>query len=225
MLAAAFGTYFVVVAVAAYAFSDSIAVYVDPGATTWILSAYVLLGAAGLIAICAGAVSRAGKLDDRLDVLEAERRRVREIEQATREARLAAPPPPEAAIVDSGSPENEVAALLDDLAKGASLPPPEDTADAAVKAGRAPSAVEELLKADAWKVERVRVARDALAGVLLGPALAAIGIVGIFAPLLPAADGMLVANLQLNAFLGVAGAGGLIGFAAYAFAAFRQIRP
>lgn len=209
----------------AYAFSPSVAVYVDPGATFGILTAYVLLAAAGLIGICAGAVARAGKLDDRLDALETERRRVREIEQAAREAKLAAPPPPEEVVTDSGSPEDEVAALLDDLAGGLPHRPSRGARTNPKDAERPSSAVEELLQADVWEIERVRMARDAVGVTLLGPAVVAIGILGAFAPLLPGADGMLASNLSLNALVGLAGVGGLVGLAAYAFAAFRQIRP
>ncbi len=211
--------------VLAYAFSPSVAVYVDPGATFGILTAYVLLAAAGLIGICAGALSRAEKLDDRLEALEAERRRVQEIEQATREAKLAAPPPPEEVVTDSGSPEDEVAALLDDLARGPPHAPPRGARTTPGEPRPSRGAVEDLLQADVWKIERVRRARDRVGATLLGPAIVAIGILGAFAPLLPAADGMLVSNLSLNALVGLAGLGGLAGLAAYAFAAFRQIRP
>lgn len=220
-LSAGFGAYFFLVVLLAYLFSPQVAGYVDPGATFWICAAFVLLGALAIAGLGAGALARARSLDARLDQLESVRRRVRQI-QGPILRRQAEAPRPRVSVNDSGSADLEVEALLDGLAESAD--------GNGVEPGWAepepgPSAIDDLLKADAWEIERVRKARDALPIALVGPAVAAIALVGLFAPLLPGADGMLLSNLSLNAFLGMAGLGVLVGLAAYAGAAFRQLRP
>lgn len=221
VLSAVFGAYFLLVILLAYVFSPQVAGYVDPAATFWICASFVLLGALALAGLGAGALARARTLDARLDQLEAVRRRVREI-QGPILRRQAEAPRPRGVVNDSGSADVEVEALLDGLAESADgngvEPEPGEPEPA-------PSAIDDLLKADTWEIERVRKARDALAVALMGPAVAAIALVGLFAPLLPAADGMLLSDLSLNAFLGAAGLGVLVGLPAYAGAAFRQLRP
>lgn len=165
-LSAVFGTYFLVVIVVAFIAADPVAVYVMPSATFWISAAYVLLGAVALVGICAGALVRAGHLEDRIVELNALRDRV-----------------------------------------GREIP--------GVAVRTAPEARE---------LERLSEVRDAVAITVFGPAVAAIGVIGGFAPVLPAADGMLLSDLRLNAFLGLAGVGCLVGVAAYGLLAFRQLR-
>ncbi len=197
-LAAGFAVYAAVVTAAAYWYSPQLAPYVDPGATFWISTAYVVLGAVAVVGISAAAVLRARRLEDRTDQLEALRRRVRELENPGGRVKP---------VTDSGSAETEVEALLDGFSQMTG-----------------PSAVDEVLKEETWEMGRLRKARDAVGTAALGPAVAAIALMGMFAPLLPASDGMLFANLTMSAFLGVAGLGFLIGIPIYAAAAFRQIR-
>lgn len=219
-LAAGFTVYVVLATAAAYWFSPEIAPYVDPGATFWISTAYVVLSAAALAGICGGALVRSNRLEDRLEELEALQRRVRELESPM------TPPVSDrardVAVTDSGSPEHEVEALLDGLV---------DITDRLQRApAQRPSAASEssavalLLQRDTWEMTRLRGARDAVGAAAAGPAVAAIVLLGFFAPLLPASDGMLLSNLQLAAFFGVAGLGGLLGLPVYAAAAFRQVR-
>ncbi len=223
VLSAVFGGYFLLEVLLAYVVAPQVAGYVDPGATFWILATYMLLGAVAIVGLSGGALLRARTLDARLDQLESVRRRVREIQGPLLRRQMEVPPERRAAVNDSGSADLEVEALIEGLAN---LPKAEVAEEAVAAApAAAPSAIDDLLKADAWEIERVRKARDALAVALLGPALAAIAIVGALAPLLPAADGMLLGNLTLNAFVGVAGIGALVGTAVYVAAAFRQLRP
>ncbi len=218
-LAAGFAVYAIVVTAAAYWFSPQIAPYVDPGATFWISAAFVVLGASALAGICSGALSRARKLEARLEELEALQRRVHELENPAR------PPPPdrvrEMVVTDSGSAEHEVEALLDGVADitGRLQRPPAPTPSPSSES----SAVALLLERDTWEMTRLRRARDAISAAAAGPAVAAIGLLGFFAPLLPASDGMLLSNLPLAAFFGVAGLGVLVGLPVYAAAAFRQV--
>lgn len=220
-LAAGFAVYAALVTAAAYWYSPQIAPYVDPGATFWISTAYVVLGAAALAALCVGALVRAHKLEDRLEDLEALQHRVQELENPM------SPPIPDrvreaARVSDSGSAETEVEALLDGLAEITDrvhrAPTPRPSGDPRT------SAVALLLQRDTWEMTRLRRARDAVGAAVAGPAVAAILLLGIFAPLLPASDGMLLSSLSLSAFFGVAGLGCLVGLPVYAALAFRQIR-
>lgn len=224
-LAGAFGAYVLILVGLAFYLSPTIAGYVDPGATFWICAAYVLLGALALAGICAGAVARARSLDARVDDLEVVRRS-RPIPTPTRQATTEVTTAPVLTPVDSGSADHEVDALLDSLQRMSDAASSEAHARPESGAGLElePRFVEDLRMPDAREIERLRAARDAVAVTVLGPALAAIALVGAFATLLPGSDGMLLANLQLNAFVGVAGLGSLVGLGAYAAAAFRQIR-
>lgn len=197
-LAAGFAAYASAVTVFAYWYSPQVAPYVDPGATFWISAAYVLLGAIAVVGISGAAFVRARKLEHRAEQLEALRRRVRELENPGGRMKL---------VTDSGSAETEVEALLDGLSQMT-----------------APSAVDEVLKEETWEMGRLRNARDAVGSVALGPAMAAVALMGFFAPLLPASDGMLLTNLTLSAFLGITGLGCLVGIPVYAAVGFHQIR-
>lgn len=218
--AAGFAVYALAVTAAAYWFSPQIAPYVDPGATFWISTAFVLLGSVALAGICGAALARARALEARLEELEAIQRRVQELESPAlppladrvRKATL---------VTDSGSAEDEVEALLDGLAEVT------DRLRTAPKrrpaAAPQSSAVEQLLRGDTWEMGRLRRARDAVGLAAAGPAIAAVALLGAFAPLLPASDGMMT-NTQLAAFFGVAGLGCLVGLPAYAAVAFHQVR-
>lgn len=214
-LSAVFAVYLLVVLALTYYVSPQVAPYVDPGATFWILTAFVLLGSAALLGVCAGGISRAGKLDLRIEQFEAARRRAR--------SAVAQAPPPRALLADSGSADHEVEALLEGLSEIGEValavdpvgdPDPEPSG----------SAVEELIGAEEWEIQRLRRARDAVAATVAGPAVAAVLLVGVVAPMLPASDGLLLANLPLNAFLGLAGVGWLVGIAGYAAAGFRHLK-
>jgi len=224
-LSVVFGAYFLLVIVLAFYLSARVAPYVDPGATFWISATYMLLGALALAGIGTGAVARARRLDARLEVLEAVRSRVRRPPSPTRRLRTEVPPSWDATPIDSGSADREVDTLLEGLqgmtdaaSTDAGAPP-----YAGENPEEAPTPADDLLRDAAWEIKRVQAVRDAIVVTLLGPILAAIALVGAFAPLLPAADGMLLADLQLNAFVGIAGLGCLVGLGVYAAAAFRQI--
>ncbi len=223
-LSAGFGAYFVIVTVLAYVLAPQLSAYVDPGATLEVLAAYALLGALALVGLGAGALRHAHRLDERIDDLEDELRHLRRGEGG-RGRPPVRPTPQEPPAVDSGSADHEVALLLDGLetiseAASAEVEAPE-ALEPQPDAG--PGEAELLAAAHAREIERLRRARGAVAVTLAGPAVAAIAIVGAFAPLLPAADGMLLADLRFNAFLGVTGLGSLAGLAAYAGASFRQL--
>lgn len=224
-LSVVFGAYFLIVIVLAFYLAPPVAPYVDPGATFWISATYMLLGALALAGIGTGALARARRLDARLEVLEAVRSRVRRPPRPTRRVRTEVPPSWDAAPIDSGSADREVESLLEGL-QGMTDAASTDAGavpDAGENPEETPTPADDLLRDAAWEIERVRTARDAIVITLLGPTLAAIALVGVFAPLLPASDGMLLADLQFNAFVGIAGLGSVVGLGVYVAAAFRQI--
>ncbi len=223
-LSRVFGAYALLLVALAYVLSPFVTPYLDPGATFLILAAYTLLGAVAAAGIGAGAVRRAVALDSRLDELLDERREVRRMQEEAREAGAAAPTPRHVLAVDSGHAEIEVEELLDQLQElGESTGT--DAGHQAVDADVVrPADLAGLLGAVSREIHRTTAARAAVASTLIGPALVAAAVVGVFAPLLPAADGMLLADPWLNAFFGILGLGLLVGVAGYAAAAFRQLR-
>lgn len=217
-LSIVFGAYFLVVIGAAFFLSAPVAVYVDPGATRWICAAYVLLGGLLLVGVCLGAVRRWTRLDGRVGELEDAGREAMRVPQADVPKRS----PNE--NLPAGLPsDRDVERLLTELhaigeaaATGNPLKEPEAQRGPAVEAA-------ELRDARTREMRRLRKVRDAVAATAAGPALGSAVLLGVFTALLPSSDGMLIANLQLNAFVGLAGLGGLVGLVAYAGTAFRQL--
>lgn len=225
-LSAVFGLYLLLVVAVAYVLAPAAVVYLDPGATFWILAAYLLLGALALVGVCAAAVRAAMRLDARLRGLGALQRK----DAGATPTAVNAADDDVAPVLGLGTPDalptdEDVERLLLDLrrvgeeAVARAWPSPEPEG----LSRRAAEAAARLRDARGREIRRLTKAREAVAATAAGPAVASIGLLGVFAALLPASDGMLLANLQLNAIVGVAGLGGLIGIAAYAAAAFRQL--
>lgn len=212
-LSGIFGAYFLVVIALAYFLSSPVSVYVDLGATRWICLAYALLGAAMLGAVCVAAVRRWATLDTRL----------MELEHVAHQVAAAA-------SRDTGAPtaeptDRDVDQLLEDLSQIEETAE-QEKADVALTALTLapPPADSDLPDERAREIRRVRRALDAVGAYAAGPAVASSVLLGVFTALTPGADGMLVANLQLNAFVGLAGLGCLAGIAVYAAVSFRQLR-
>ncbi len=214
-LAVAFGAYTVVAIGAAYLLAPTIAGYVMPSATFWISAAYVVLGAGALLGICALGMRMARRLDMRIDGLLLRRRQAR----AAAVAPPGTPRPPP--VTDSGSADHEVDQLMAELQRVSAVALAENPA--MLEGAEAEMASEGFSALEALEMEQLKEVRDAVAITLVGPAVAAVALVGAFAPLLPAADGMLISDLQLNAFVGVAGVAVLAGVVAYAAASLRQL--
>lgn len=221
-LSAGFGAYFVLMVLLAYLVAPAVAAYVDPGATFWILTAYVILAALGLLGVCLAAMRRAMRLDERLDALEDLQRRGRAARSTTSDG-------PEY-DVENGAPsdlptDEDVDRLLVDLRRigEEAVAKAWRTGESEAPAHGAAEEAARLREARGREVHRLIWVREAMATAAAGPAVASLAILGVCAALLPAADGMLLANLRFNAFLGLAGLGGLVGVAAYAAAVFRHI--
>ncbi len=212
LLAAAFVIYFV---------SPTLSGYVDPSSTRWIWTAYLLLGTLALVAACLGAVRRASKLDARIEAFEQEERLVLETATARSSASFsrngAAPPVPS---------DQDVDRLLKELERvgesAASDPDPGEVDESNL--GRVLDEAAILRERRGREVPRLRRARDAVSAAAAGPAVASLGVIGLFAALMPATDGMLLADLQLNAFFGFLGLAWLVGLAGYGIAAFRRTK-
>lgn len=218
-LSLAFGAYVLVVLGVTFFVSAPLSVYVDPGATRWISAAYVLLGALVLVSVCVGAVARSARLDARLA----------ELEGALREAPAAAPAGVPASPLEEGAlpaepSDRDVDQLLEELhriGETAAEAGPGEEPEAPSR--RVVEATAELRVARSREFRRLTKIRDAVAATAAGPAIASAGLLGVFATLLPASDGMLLGNLQLNAFLGLAGLGWLVGLPIYAGVSFHRL--
>ncbi len=218
-LSLVFGAYVVVVFGVTFFVSTPLSIYVDPGATRWICAAYVLLGALVLVAVCVGAFARSARLDARLA----------ELEDAQREAPAAAPAgvpasPLEEAALPAEPSDQDVDQLLEELhhiGEAAAEAGPGEEPEA--PSGQMAEATAGLREARSREFRRLTRIRDAVAATAAGPAIASAGLLGVFATLLPASNGMLLGNLQLNAFLGLAGLGWLVGLPIYAGVSFHRL--
>ncbi len=220
-LAGIFGGYFLLAFVLAYILAGIIAPYDAPGYIRWILAAFVLLGALVLVGVCTGALRRARALDDRLDALEWEE------QEALEYARQAAAEPHTDPLTTASAAETEptdadVDQLLMDLHRLGTeeAVEPEPAAESAPVPALKTTAE---LRFAADDLNRLRKVRGSLASLAAGPAIASAFLVGVFASLLPASDGML-SDVWLNTFVGLAGLLGLLGVAVYAGATFRMPR-
>lgn len=220
-LSAGFAAYLLAAAFVTYFLSPTVSQYVDPGATRWIWTAYLLLGTVALVGACLGALRRAAGIDARIEELEQEERWVLEAatarSRASLSSRSADPPAPSDRDVDRLLEE------LEQVGNSASVDPEPGEVDAA-ELGRVLDEAAVRRERRGREVPRLRRARDAVAAAAAGPAVASLGVIGLFAALMPATDGLLLADLRLNAFFGLFGVAWLVGLAGYAAAAFRRTR-
>lgn len=220
-LSAGFAGYLLVAAIVTYVLSATVSQYVSPSTTRWIWTAYLLLGTLALVGSCLGAVRRASSLDARIEALDQEERWV--LEAATARGRASStrqdadPPAPSDRDVDRLLEE------LEQIGNSASADPEPGEVDA-TDLGRVLDEAAILRERRGREVPRLRRARDAVAAAAAGPAFASLGVIGLFAALMPATDGMLLVDLRLNAFFGLFGAAWLVGLAGYGAAAFRRTR-
>lgn len=219
-LSVVFGAYFLVILVVAYALSPTIAPYVWPAATRWITAAYVLLGAVVLVGVSLVALRRWTRLDARLAELEVAQREdlmLAATEAPASTAGQGAHPP-----IPSDQDVEELLRELHEIGEEVAVDK-RLSEDRTTRAEPPDEATAKLRKARSREIRRLMAVRDAVARAAAGPVVASALLLGVFAALLPASDAMLVADLRLNAFLGVAGAGCLAGIVAYAAAAFRRL--
>ncbi len=218
-LAAVFGVYAAAVLGVTYFASFSVEAYVWPAATRWILAGYVVLGALGVLGACLGGLRRADRLDEHLGELQ---------EESRSSVPPAAVPPPRPRAEPEAPSDQDVEDLLTELHQisvGGEAGRRAFEDEAKAPASRETEEVARLRAARLREARRLQSLRDSVAGTLAGPAFASVAVLGVFASLLPAADGFLFTNLQANAWLGLAGVGWLAGILAYGIAAFRGLRP
>lgn len=188
-------------------------------ATAQILASYLVLGAASLVGACGGALRLEGILEDR--VAEAEALPLIQAAPASKD------PYAHLAARETEHPKLD----LDTVALLASLQElSEDAEETArrsdptpVASGTRPDLPQESPGVTASELARVREARDSVLEYVLGPILASVLLLGTAAALLPGSDGMLQADIALNAFVVLAGMEGLFGLAVYLAATFRAV--
>ncbi len=219
-LAVVFGAYFLFIIVLAYLLSPTVAGYVDPGATRWLNLAYALLGAVLLAGVSVGAVRRWMRLDARLAELEYVATAVHAAAPATR---VASSPPAPVTVHASEPTDQEVDQLLEDLHKIGDIAEGAMTAEEPETMSAPPVPAEELTVERQREIRRIRRVLESVGAYAAGPAVASSVLLGVFTAMMPASDGMLLTDLQLNAFVGLSGVGCLVGLVLYAAAAFRQV--
>ncbi len=205
--AALFGAYSFVVFLLAYLAAPSVVSYLWPSETRWVVTAYAVVAALGLVGMAVGGSRRAARLDARLDQIEGERRETASRFQASEPLEMPDPPT-----------DQDVDRLLTELHQTRSIveagdSPYEDVPDALPlsESGRAVEA--RLLEGR----------RATVPAAVAGPAFACAVVVGLYTSLLPASDGLLLSDPQLNALLWLAGAGWLLGIAGYAIRSLRAL--
>ena len=225
-LSGVFGAYFLLVIGFAYFFSGRLlSGWYDPGMIRWVCAAYVLFGALFLAGVCVGAVARQRALDLRLVELEAFERETLAVAGRGTVKTDAARPPADETPPTSESSGHDVDRLL------AGLEQISEAAQAVSQSSEEPRAARgqeprgtSILRDTRDEMARLLKIRKTVAAHVAGPALASIGLLEVGAVLLPASDGMLLANIWLNGVVVIAGLGSLVGLAVYAAAAFRQLR-
>ncbi len=213
-LAWGFGVYFVLDVVLAYFLPTGFtSAWYDLTWTRWILATYLLAGAVLFAATCAAAIGRLRRLDARLTEREVA------LEDAIAAAAAARTVGGRGSTSGSASPPDDETAALEVDQLLAEIQKISEAAAAAARAGKRAGTVAKRAAALGAEVDRLRKARDAVPVTVAGPLAAGVILLGWIAPLLPAADGALVTNVSLNAFVVLGGLGWLVGLAGYAIAA------
>ncbi len=186
VLAAIFGGYVLVIAIASWLFASGLEhPWYPADLSRWVYAIYMIVAAALLGGIAVIAVSSMRHLDHLID----------EAELAEHEESEALPPPLKEAPVSRDHVDQDIDELL------VSLQEIETNAEQ----GEEP-AVERRVFAGAgwsasWILEKWKRRRGEVPSFFAGPAIMSIGIIGVCAAMLPAADAMLQSYYQLNTAL------------------------
>lgn len=225
-LSLAFGVYFLLMAVIAWYSGQSLGYHYTVDITRFSFTIYLVAGAIFLVGVSVAAVLTARSLDARIEKLEASAEPEEAIlEQIVVEEEVSddVPPPlPEAPAESTDHVDRDIDELLVSLQEmeqdaettDATEPVEASRADALpapVAAAPAPVAS----AADTRRLKALQKKRDGLIAYFAGPALAAIGAIGISAAMLPGSDQFLQTYFQLNTSLLLGLGYTFVGIAAY----------
>jgi hypothetical protein len=210
-LSVAFGVYFLLMAIIAWYSGQTLGYHYTVDITRFTFMIYLLAGAIFLVGVSVAAVMSARSLDARIERLEGvaqpEDAVIEEVvieETATDDV----PPPLEETPAPTGDHVDrdidELLVSLQEMEQDAgeeevepAAPVPSRMAASTSRHGPQPMAT----ATDTRRLSALRKRRDGIVSYFMGPALAAIGAVGISAAMLPGSDAFLQTYFQLNTAL------------------------
>ena len=228
-LAVLFGVYFLVMAVIAAWAGASLGYHYTVDITRWTFTIYLLVGAIFLVGIGLGAAWTAKTLDARIEKLSgADASDDEVLEEVVVEETVGddVPPPLEDAPAPSGDhvdgDSDELLVSLQEMEQEAETveeTEPEEPAPRLARAARAGPSRSRDAEASG-RASALRQKRDSVVSFFAGPAVAAIGVIGISAAMLPGSDAFLQSYFQLNTGLLLGLGYSFVGIAAYVSASF-----
>jgi hypothetical protein len=225
-LSLVFGVYFLLMAIIAWYSGNTLGYHYTVDITRWTFTIYLLVGAVLLVGIVLAALWSMRYLDGRIEKLEgSEDAEGEDREELVVEEPMPddVPPPLEDAPAPGGDHvDRDIDELLVSLqemeAEAETAAEPVEAAEPETPPAR-PSAVGSEKRVSSLlgskQLAALRKKRDGIAYIFGGPALAAIGAIGISAAMLPGSDAFLQTSYQLNTTLLLGLGYTFVGIAAY----------
>ena len=222
-----FGVYFLVMVLIAYWAGVNLQYHYTVDITRWTFTIYLLVGAIFLVAVGAGAIWTGRSLDAKIEKASGQAASDDAvIEEVVVEEAVSddVPPPLQEEPAPAGDHVDrdidELLVSLQEMEQEAetseTVEPEEPIAPRAASSSKASAAS----RSDTKRLERLREKRDGVVSYFAGPALAAIGAIGISAAMLPGSDAFLQSYFELNTALLLGLGYSFVGIAAYVAASF-----
>lgn len=228
-LAVLFGVYFLVMALIAAWAGLSLGYHYTVDITRWTFTIYLLVGAIFLVGTGLGAAWSARSLDARIEKLSGGDASDEEVvEEVVLEETVGddVPPPLEDAPAGSGEHVDrdidELLVSLQEMEQEAETVEEAESEEPGPKPARAAKAETPRSedRESARRATTLRQKRDSVVSYFAGPALVAIGAIGISAAMLPGSDAFLQSHFELNTGLLLGLGYSFVGIAAYVAASF-----
>ncbi len=225
-LSVIFGIYFLLMAVIAWYSGQTLGYHYTVDITRFSFTIYLLAGAIFLVGVIAAAVLTARSLDSRIAAMESAgspEETVYEEVVVTEDAPDEVPPPLAEDPVEGGDHvDRDIDELLvslqemeEDAGAAEEVAEPAAADPTPAPAARTVHAKSTATLGDSRRLSKLRTKRDGITSYFAGPALAAIGVVGISGAMLPGSDAFLQTYFQLNTALLLGLAYTFVGIAAY----------
>lgn len=228
-LAMGFGVYFLVMAIIAYWAGVSLGYHYTVDITRWTFTIYLLVGAVFLVAIGLGAVWTGKSLDAKIEKASgADASDDVVIEELVVEETITddVPPPLQEDPAPSGDHVDrdidELLVSLQEMEQEAETTGSAEVEETEARSDRpaAKPKPRSESQADTTTAEALREKRSAVVSYFAGPALAAIGAIGVSAAMLPGSDAFLQSYSELNTSLLLGLGYSFVGIAAYVATSF-----
>ncbi len=224
-----FGVYFLVMAIISWYAAITLQYHYAVDITRWTFTIYLVVGAVFLVAIGLGAVWTGKTLDARLEKSSGDGASDDEVvDEVVVEETMTDDVPPPLAEEPAGPSGDHVDRDIDELlvslqemeqdAETQTVEPEETAPPARAAKGTAKASAES--RAGSKRESRLRQKRDSVVSYFAGPAVAAIGAIGISAAMLPGSDVFLQSSFELNMGLLLGLGYSFVGIAAYVAASF-----